>query len=318
MGRLLVSSCVIVLVLAVSGCHLIFPFDVDAPRPDSAPAVDRELPHVDLSPDSSPIPGSWVRIQEGTFIMGSPPDEPCRFSNETRHSVTLSRAYQIMATEVTQGQFGAMMGYNPSHFSTCGDTCPVESVTWHEAAAYCNTLSERKGLPSCYLCTGSGASVVCSLEITSHDDIYACEGYRLPTEAEWEHAYRAETNTALYSGPITSLCEEADPNADKIAWYAANSGGMTHPVLQKEPNAWGLFDMAGNVWEWVHDGSVKDLGPDPVTDPWGDETHPNRLIRGGSWSDDLTGLRAACREGVNHPPADTRSDLIGFRCARTE
>jgi formylglycine-generating enzyme required for sulfatase activity len=306
------------LVLALSGCDLIFPFDVDAPRPDSAPAVDRELPHhVDLSPDSSPIPGSWVRIQDGTFTMGSHPNEPCRFSNETQHSVTLSRVYQIMATEVTQGQFGAMMGYNPARFSGCGDACPMESVTWHEAAAYCNALSKKAGLPKCYVCNGSGAPAVCSLD-TSLPDIYSCAGFRLPTEAEWEHAYRAGTTTALYNGAITVSCKEADPNAGEIAWYSANSGGATHPVAMKEPNAWGLYDMAGNVWEWVHDGSVTDLGPDPVIDPWGDETQTDRVIRGGSWSDDLTGLRAACREGLHHPPADTRADLLGFRCARTE
>jgi len=257
----------------------------------------------------------WVAIPAGTFMMGSPTNEPCRYPDETQHQVTLTNSFEIMATEVTQGQFQALMGYNPSKKTACGSDCPVDWVSWYEAAAYCNALSTARGLPQCYACTGSGSAVSCS-EVTSYAGakVYECPGYRLATEAEWEYSYRAGTTTALHSGPIT-VCTGVDPNADKIAWYKQNAGGTPHPVAQKSPNAWSLHDMSGNAWEWCHDWLQTDLGPSPVTDPWGAPSGTGRIARGGSWMHNPQYLRAGLRGGHNIPTA--RESYLAFRCVRT-
>ena len=210
-------------------------------------------------------PGTWKTIKAGSFQMGSPSSENCRSSTETSHQVTLTNRFMIMNSEVTQTQFLLVMKYNPSLFSNCGGYCPVEQVNWSEAAAYANTLSAKAGKAQCYTCLGSGKIVSCT-EATafSKGKVYKCPGFRLPTEAEWEYAYRAGTWTAFYSGGISS-CTGNDPNLNKIGWYQVNSqvsyagsfkGRGTHPVGQKVPNAWGLYDMAGNVWEWCHDRFV--------------------------------------------------------------
>ena len=260
----------------------------------------------------SVVPTKWVTIQAGSFQMGSPSTESCRGSDETQHQVTLTHNFEIMTTEVTQAQFTSLMGYSPSNFASCGGTCPVEQVNWHEAAAYANALSAKAGLSVCYSCTGSGASVTCS-EATAYagQKVYTCPGYRLPTEAEWEYAYRAGTSTAFYNGGITS-CTGTDANASKIGWYAANSSNTTHPAGQKTPNAWGLYDMAGNVYEWCHDGYQSSLGSSAVTDPVGSGS--SRVLRGGSWYDSPYFMRAAGR--YNHSPTHRNADL-GFRCSRT-
>jgi formylglycine-generating enzyme required for sulfatase activity len=285
----------------------------------------------------------WRPVASGTFQMGSPANEPCRGSDETQHSVTLTRPFEIMATEVTQEAFEKLMGYNPSHFTTCGATCPVEQVSWHEAAAYCNALSIQEGLIACYVSQGSGNSCsstehcdqdeVCLQGACSSYDvapafsaakIYACSGFRLPTEAEWEFAYRAETLTAFYSGHI-STCMGKDLLANAIGWYTINAAGTTHPVGQLAPNAWGLFDMAGNVYEWCHDWLESDLGFDDATDPWGSvESRTHRVLRGGSWDSSPMFLRAAHRFGappslrISSPPTPIPwINQIGFRCART-
>ncbi len=122
------------------------------------------------------------------------------------------------------------------------------------------------GFNACYSCVGTAEDTRCVVTPGLEDEkIYSCEGYRLPTEAEWEYAYRAGTNTDFYSGPRTA--SGPDPNADSIAWYLENSGETTHPVALKLPNSWGLYDMSGNVWEWVHDGYKPSLGSDPVINP---------------------------------------------------
>ena len=263
----------------------------------------------------------WKTIAAGAFQMGSPHGESCRGSDETQHQVTLTRTFEVQRTEVTQAQFAALMGYSPPKFSSCGSTCPMESVTWHEAAAYANALSAQKGKARCYACTGSGESVTCTEAPTyAGAKIYACPGYRLPTEAEWEFAYRAGTSTAFYNGGITS-CFNKDPGADKIGWYWENSqasyagdfsGRGTHPVGQKAPNAWGLYDMAGNVWEWCHDR----YGSYPlssVTDPVG-TSGSKRTLRGGGWTSFPYDARAAYRH--NAPP-DFRFHSLGFRVVRS-
>ena len=247
--------------------------------------------------------------------MGSPTSEKCRDKDETQHQVTLSHSYEIMTTEVVRGNFESLMGYDPLDWGRTVETYAVGSVTWHEAIAYCNTLSAIAGYPACFQCSGIQHETKCKEETGYSDsDIYKCEGYRLPTEAEWEHAYRAGTTTALYNGGITN-CSGIDPNAVKIGWYLWDPyNSYPRMVGQKEPNTWGLYDMAGSVWEWCHDWYQDDLGSSAMTDPWGAMSGKYRVRRGGSSSERTRAMRAANRSG--HYPSWGFSD-IGFRCART-
>jgi formylglycine-generating enzyme required for sulfatase activity len=274
----------------------------------------------------------FCRVPAGCFFMGSPESEPCRSDDERLHPVTLTRAFELGRTEVTQGEFLAARGYNPSSFSGCGSTCPVENVSWHEAAAYCNALSERAGLARCYVCTGAPdagspavseagppdarppSEVLCTVRAAG---LAGCPGYRLPTEAEWEAAYRAGTFRPLFTG---SLDPDACPGcaletaATAAGWYCANASKKTHAVEGKTPNALGLHDLAGNVWEWCHDFYLADLGTAAVTDPTGATTGYIRVLKGGSWNDLAAFLRGAARF-----PASSyeRFSSVGFRCART-
>jgi formylglycine-generating enzyme required for sulfatase activity len=124
-----------------------------------------------------PAGGSWIPLPAGTFKMGSPSSESCRATDETQHQVTLTHSFEIQATEVTQGQFQSVLGYNPSYFSSCGSLCPVENVKWHEAVAYCNALSQKAALTSCYSCTGSQSSVSCNVaSVYTGQKLYQCPG----------------------------------------------------------------------------------------------------------------------------------------------
>jgi len=270
-----------------------------------------------LGCDGRPVftPAAWVRVQAGSFMMGSPPSENCRESGqfkETQHKVTLTRSFEISDSETTQGQFEDELGYNPSEFVECGSDCPVEKVTWNEAVQYCNALSKAKKLIECYTCQGTDCDVAATFEGSK---IYTCPGFRLPTEAEWEYATRAGTTSAFYNGLIIS-CEGFDSSASAIGWFFANSGMTIQTVKQKTPNAWKLYDMSGSVWEWVHDWFEPDLGATPVVDPAGPAVPTiGRALRGGSCQVKPQFLRSASR--WNYQPPGTRLKLHGFRCVRT-
>jgi formylglycine-generating enzyme required for sulfatase activity len=176
---------------------------------------------------------------------------------------------------VTQDQYAAVMGRNPSRFG--GERCPVERVSWHDAAEFCARLSEIEGR-SC----------------------------RLPTEAEWEYACRAGSAAAFCFG-------DDEGRVGDYAWHARNSGGRTHEVGLKRPNAWGLHDMHGNVWEWCHDWYGA-YDPDAGQDPTGSPDGTLRVVRGGSWFDHPSPLRSASR-GRNIPI--NRADDHGFRVVLT-
>jgi formylglycine-generating enzyme required for sulfatase activity len=288
----------------------------DTPQSDRAPTprpVEESSVGRSQSSPRAPGEGEWVLIKAGTFTMGSPVTELGRYTHETQHEVTLTRDFYMQSTEVTQADFEALIGYNPSDFSLCGDDCPVETVNWHEAAAYCNAQSLDAGHEECYVCTGSGTSVNCS-PAAEYASPYDCPGYRLPTEAEWEYAARAGTTTGTYNGdPDVTDCS-ASAVLEPIAWYCGNSGDKTHAVGGKLANAWGLYDMLGNVWEWTSDWYQTDLGSGAVTDPWGSMAGSLRVLRGGSWGYYARYARAAYRDR-NLP--DGRSHLIGFRPVRS-
>ena len=232
-----------------------------------------------------------MRIPSGRFTMGSPLGESGRYDNEGQVEVELTRSFWLMTTAVTQSQYRAVTGENPSGFK--GDDLPVERVSWLDAVKYANALSEREGLTPCYEVVGTRVTWAAGL---------SCTGYRLPTEAEWEYAARGGEGY-VYSGSAT---------LSDVAWYGANSGGKTHAVGGKAPNAYGLYDMSGNVWERVWDGYGSTLpgGRDPLGAAAGSE----RVIRGGSWDYPALHLRVASRNG--YYPAD-RSARLGFRLART-
>jgi cysteine-rich repeat protein len=256
-------------------------------------------------------PGVFVVIPAGSFTMGSPVGEPGRESGETQHQVTLSQGFEIQTTEVTQAQFASVMGYNPSANQGC-PTCSVETVNWHEAAAYCNAMSMLAGLGACYDCAGSGTSVTCALA-AAYATPYACPGYRLPTEAEWEYAARAGTTTGTYNGTSTLTdCENPNPILDPIAWFCGNSLNTTHAAGGKAANAWGIYDMLGNVWEWVHDCYL--TYPGDVSDPWGPAAGSSRVFRGGGWGYAAWVARAARRSYV-FPSG--RDEYLGFRPVRS-
>jgi len=217
----------------------------------------------------------FVYIQPGTFMMGSPPNEPGRSDNETLHKVTITKGFSMQTTQVTQRQWHVIMGNNPSSFGSCGEDCPVENVSWNDVQQFIKKLNETRGTNK----------------------------YRLPTEAEWEYACRAGSDTAYCFGNDESRLKD-------YAWYDGNSGGKTHPVGLLKPNAWGLYDMHGNVWEWCQDWYAENYPSGSVTDPIGSSSGSFRVIRGGSWHVIAQSCRSAYR-GRSTP--DNRNHDLGFR-----
>lgn len=248
------------------------------------------------------IPGPWVG---DPITIGSPESEPFRDTDEVPHLAVIPWETWISDHEVTQAEFELVLpaDRNRSHFR--GADLPVENVTWYDAVEYCNARSTREGLTPAYVLQG---------DATSWNR--EANGYRLPTEAEWERAARGGTTTPLYNGTLSleacrDTAQQADPTLDLIAWYCGNAGISTHAVKQKAPNTDGLYDMSGNVGEWCWDWySTQGV----VGDPTGPAAGSQRVIRGGSWYYFARDCRSAARSPYW---PNSKDDTVGFRVART-
>jgi len=264
--------------------------------------VERELVEVEATLEGGVRPGAaqegplgitLVAIPAGTFTMGSPDGESGRGDDEKQHRVTLTQGFLMSTTEVTQEQYEAVVGENPSQFR--GLERPVENVTWFDAVEFCNALSEREGLSPAYRISGSGVTWD-----------RAAGGYRLPTEAEWEYACRAGTESRFHSG-------DGDRDLARVGWHGQNSVKQTQDVATRGPNAWRLHDMHGNVWEWCWDwyAAYSSVGEE---DPMGPATGSDRVLRGGSWDSSARNCRSAYRASKSPTAAYA---TVGFRVVRS-
>jgi formylglycine-generating enzyme required for sulfatase activity len=296
----------LVLTLTVSAC-----IEGKTRPPDGRPDVRPGDASAEASPDAGP---GGVMVPSGVLQMGPRAGNPCAAGSQ--RNVTLTRSFELAETEVTRSAFLKLMGYRPSTLGAECETCPV-IVSWYEAAAYCNELSAQGQHLPCYQCAGKEKTLTCALDpkysASAKKTIHDCPGYRLPTEAEWEHAYRAGTQTDLYNGNITEkTCSKVDPAANLIAWYCHLDGNSFHPVGEKLPNGWGLYDMAGNAWEWCADGYQVDLGGAAATDPWApDPINKEVAQRGGDYYAYPCNVRAVARR------SRMPTEWGGFRCARS-
>ena len=246
-----------------------------------------------------------VPIRGGTFTMGSPANEPSRNNDETQHQVTISPFY-MSKYAITQAEYEAVVGENPSRFKQEGANLPVENISWFDAIEFCNSLSELEGLTPAYTITGTGNGRVVAWNRDGN-------GYRLPTEAEWEYACRAETTTAFNTG---SNITDEQANYDGTSPYNNNASGIyrrkTTPVGSFSANEWGLCDMHGNMWEWCWDW-YGNYPSGAQTDPMGPASGTYRVLRGGAWFDGGRHLRSASR--FNYIPSN-RNYFFGFRVVR--
>jgi formylglycine-generating enzyme required for sulfatase activity len=224
----------------------------------------------------------FVYLPPGTFKMGSPDHETGHMGNETQHEVTLSKGIYIQNTEVTYEQWENVMGKRPRFSKGCNWQCPVQGVSWNDANEFIDKLNKK---------------------LSSNQ-------YRLPTEAEWEYAARAGSESAFANGDITEKECGHDQNLDALGWYCGNSNGKLHSVGEKEPNEYGLYDMHGNVWEWCKDWYSYNYPSGPATDPMNHEENSHRIVRGGSWLSPAMKCRAAYR--LMYKPTASSID-VGFR-----
>jgi formylglycine-generating enzyme required for sulfatase activity len=253
-----------------------------------------------LEPAPTPEPSllellEMVELPGGTFWMGSPDTDAEAYESEKpRHEVTVS-AFAISRYPITRELYQKLCGTSPASWQRDSDDnrLPANNVSWFDAVSFCNALSQQVGLQPCYRIDGAYVAW----------DTNA-DGYRLPTEAEWEYACRTGTTSRWFFGD--------DPAAlDRYAWFAANANNPAQPVGEKAPNPWGLHDMSGNVYEWCWDW-YDTYRAEAVIDPVGPENGDRRVLRGGSaWGGVPKNLRSA-RRARNEP--DGRGVFIGFRC----
>jgi formylglycine-generating enzyme required for sulfatase activity len=263
-----------------------------------------------------------VQIPGNTFTMGSPAGEASRDSaEETQHQVTLT-GFSMSKYQVTQAQYEAVTGVNPSNFKsfvapeTSTANRPVENVTWYDAIEFCNKLSEQELLTPVYTITGRTPATGYPITAATVTPDWSKNGYRLPTEAEWEYACRAGTATPFNTGNNITTDQA---NYDGRYPYNENQAGVfrnrTTGVESFAPNGWDLYDMHGNVHAWCWDRYDKDYySSSPEQDPTGPVSGNFRVIRGGSWYSDGHQLRSARRS--NYEP-NSRSYTIGFRVVRS-
>ena len=232
-----------------------------------------------------------VRLPGGTFIMGDDKE-----IDATPHEVVVT-SFHIDKHLVTQAEYQRVTGKNPSRWKVAEN--PVEQVRWSDAVRYCNARSRLDDLEPCY-------------DLRTWECNFDANGYRLPTEAEWEYACRAGTKTAYSFANTPSKLKD-------YAWFKDNSGSKPHPVGKRQPNAWGLYDMHGNVWEWCNDYYKVDYyQQSPKDNPKGPKTGETKVVRGGAWKFSADSCRSGYRynEDPGYVDACFGYDIYGFRCAR--
>ncbi len=316
--------------ILVSNLAEIFFGWTETPQPTPTPVQPTPTP---ATPTATPsvVPMDFVYIAPGSFTMGSPDDEPCRKSRESpQHEVTLTRGFYMMSTQITRQMWKDLkdvqpdLPYDPgSHHNTTMNH-PVQGCSWFETVLFANLLSLHEGLTRCYYKDEGFSIPVDATNYTS--GMFYCNfdanGYRLPTEAEWEYACRANTSGPFsFNEPEYRLetcewesCEPGTlPTLELYVAFCANAPEMPMVVGSKLPNPWGLYDMHGNVWEWCWN-FYEDYSPGHVADPKGPDFGQERLLRGGSWGTSAAGCRSAIRY-VFAP--GYRVPSIGFRLVQS-